>query len=199
MRIFVHDLAQVTGLKPYDRDAHTREFLIWFLGLWLCLPIVLPALCCKTRCCTAERQRQAQFERELRAWQENATAQLRTVIPGAVVKTQMHVKGIVLTTKDTKGHVLTAYRPMVTKRDIVIALTPEEGSLLRDEPHLTGDSDGCSSTCVCCLCYCLGQQNGACVCEPCNLQITPGAPEGVDYYEWSKDKRCATVRGNNYV
>ena len=51
------------------------------------------------------------FDAELRDWQANATEQLRAIIPGAVVKTRMRVKGEYQTQRREQGEVKKTYVP----------------------------------------------------------------------------------------
>ena len=191
-RIFVNELAQVTGLgKARDEDAVKRQVCCAWLAAIACCPVGLPYCCWITH---RESARVKAFDAELRDWQANATEQLRAIIPGAVVKTRMRVKGEYQTERREQGEVKKTYVPTSTERFIVIALTPEEGSLLKDEPHITGDADTICAECVCVFCACEGRPDGSCVGETlccCKFTVKPGAPEGVDYYEWKRDKRCA--------
>ena len=131
------------------------------------------------------------FDADLRAWQANATEQLRAIVPGAVVKTRMRVKGEYQTRRGEQGEV---------RLSIVIALTPEEGSLLQDEPHISGDADKIPPECVCVFCACEGRPDGSCVGETlccCKFTVKPGATEGLDYYEWKRirHERVRPARG----
>lgn len=192
-RIFVNELAQVTGLEmpPRDEDAVKRQVFCAWLAAFACCPVGLPYCCWITH---RERARVQAFDADLRAWQANATEQLRAIVPGAVVKTRMRVKGEYQIWRGEQGEVKKSYVPTSTERFIVIALTPEEGSLLQDEPHISGDADKIPPECMCVFCACEGRPDGSCEGETlccCKFTVKPGAPEGLDYYEWKRDERCA--------
>ena len=148
-----------------------------------------------------ESRRRAAFEADLREWQANATEKLRAVVPGAVVKTQTRVKAERRETHAASGpgnNRRVYYEPVVQDRFIVVALTPEEGVRLRDEPHITGDADSipCPQECVCVFCACGMEPDRSCQLETvccCKFTLWPGVPEGMDYYEWKQDPRCAVT------
>jgi len=205
-RIFVHALAHVPGFQLKDDDRYCMTLDL--KGLRQCCTYICTCKFCPPCLCQAymnETRMQAVYERELRAWQENATAQLRTVIPGAVVKTQERIecdKVYHEYVEQGKTRVSEYFMPRIAERVVTIALTPAEGLLLQDEPHLTGETDRAGNCCPCgiscALLECQRSPDGAVVVGGilsccCLVTVKPGAPEGMDYYEWSKDKRCATA------
>ncbi|ACO68657.1 hypothetical protein MICPUN_55615 [Micromonas commoda] len=205
-RIFVHALAHVPGFQLKDDDRYCMTLDLE--GLRQCCTCMFCPPCFALGLCQAymnETRMQAVYERELRAWQENATAQLRTVIPGAVVKTQERIECDLVMheyVEQGKTRVSENFMPRIAERVVTIALTPAEGLLLQDEPHLTGETDRAGNCCPCGISFSLLEchrfPNGAvkiggilsCCCW---VTVKPGAPEGMDYYEWSNDKRCATA------
>ena len=79
-------------------------------------------------------------------------------------------------------------------KSIVIALTPEEGSLLQDEPHISGDADKIPPECVCVFCACEGRPAVPAWAEAlccCKFTVKPGAPRAWTITSGNRDERCA--------